>query len=122
MIRDVFLGLALAAGTALAAPLAAQTQGPAPAAAQEQTALEAGLKEYAQRQKDLAALMAKLAKNRSAQIAAAEAAEQEAAENGLDPEQVDGGSNWAALSQGADHKMCGALIAELRSGSTRSAP
>lgn len=88
----------------------------------EQTALEAGLKEYAQRQKDVAALMAKLAKNRSAQIAAAEAAEQEAAENGLDPEQVDGGSNWAALSQGADHKMCGALIAELRSGSTRSAP
>jgi hypothetical protein len=41
MIRSVFLGLALAAGTALAAPLAAQTQGPAPAAAQERTALEA---------------------------------------------------------------------------------
>ena len=80
----------------------------------EQAALEAGLKEYAQRQEDVAALMAKLAKDRSAQVAAAEAAEKEAAENGLDPEQVDGGSNWAALSPGADHKMCGALIAELR--------
>jgi hypothetical protein len=38
MIRRVFLGLALAAGTPVAAPLAAQA--PAPAAAQEQTALE----------------------------------------------------------------------------------
>lgn len=80
----------------------------------EEAAIDAGLKEYARRQEDVAVLLAKLAKDRAAQVAAAEAAEQEALANGLEPEQVDGGSNWAALSQGADHKMCGALIAELR--------
>jgi hypothetical protein len=87
----------------------------------EESAIVAGLKEYARRQEDVAVLLAKLAKDQAAQVAAAEAAEQEALANGLEPEQVDGGSNWAALSQGADHKMCGALIAELRSGSTRRA-
>ena len=87
----------------------------------EESAIVAGLKEYARRQEDVAVLLAKLAKDQAAQVAAAEAAEHEALANGLEPEQVDGGSNWAALSQGADHKMCGALIAELRSGSTRRA-
>jgi hypothetical protein len=87
----------------------------------EKAAIEAGLKEFARRKQDVAALLAKLAKARGGQIAAAEAAEQEALENGLEPGQVDGGSNWAALSQGADHKMCGALIAELRSGTVRGA-
>jgi hypothetical protein len=87
----------------------------------EKAAIEAGLKEFARRKQDVAALLAKLAKERGGQIAAAEAAEQDALENGLEPGQVDGGSNWAELSQGADHKMCGALIAELRSGSTRGA-
>jgi hypothetical protein len=87
----------------------------------EKAAIEAGLKEFARRKKDIATLLAKLAKERGGQIAAAEAAELAALENGLEPRQVDGGSNWAELSQGADHKMCEALIAELRSGSTRGA-
>ena len=87
----------------------------------EKAAIEAGLKEFARRKQDVAALLTKLAKARGGQIAAAEAAEQEALENGLEPGQVDGGSNWSALSEGADHKMCGALIAELRSGTVRGA-
>ncbi|MEI6248734.1 MAG: hypothetical protein WCP67_09345, partial [Verrucomicrobiota bacterium] len=82
----------------------------------EKAAIEAGLKEFARRKKDVAALLAKLAKERGGQIAAAEAAEQEALENGLEPGQVDGGSNWNVLSQSADYKLCGTLIAELRTG------
>ncbi len=81
---------------------------------QEAAAIQAGLKEFRERKTAVDDLLAKHAKQRQAQVEAAERAEQDGeAESG----QVDGGSNWSVLSQNADYKVCGALIAELRAGS-----
>jgi mannose/cellobiose epimerase-like protein (N-acyl-D-glucosamine 2-epimerase family) len=79
----------------------------------EASAIEAGLKEFRERKTAVDDLLAKHAKQRQAQVEAAERAEQ-AGET--EAGQVDGGSNWSVLSQNADYMVCGALIAELRAG------
>jgi len=79
----------------------------------EASAIEAGLNEFRERKTAVDDLLAKHAKQRQAQVEAAERAEQ-AGET--EAGQVDGGSNWSVLSQNPDYKLCGTLIAELRAG------
>ena len=82
----------------------------------EERLIEAGLKEFKRRKTDIEDHQAKVTTQRDMRVAAAEAAEKESLESGMEPAQIDGGSNWNVLSQSADYKLCGTLIAELRTG------
>lgn len=82
----------------------------------EKKAIEAGLNEFKRRKTDIEDHQAKVTTQRDMRVAAAEAAEKESLESGMEPAQIDGGSNWNVLSQSADYKLCGTLIAELRTG------